>query len=400
MTGHPSTTSLAPEAPAPDGAAFTLSRWFARLSVDSALPELNEFLTALLGPYFVPVPGDTRPAVTVSVRCSPVLPVARGDLEAVPRSPQLWLDEGGPRMVVLKHLTDTMVALRDMEDDSDPLLISVDRASGNIRLDITSDTPRTRRAVVRLVAFLLGAQLHAGGVPVLHGSAVARGGRAVAILGPSSSGKSTLSFLASTLAGWDFVSDDTILVWTEEPGGPLSVTGAPRRLGIGVGGLLTHPARSLFESHPLRRYGDQPVGPLPTPSSGSWSREGRVRLYCDIDEFAAITGTRIEQRAVPAGIVLPTADPDMTGWTVEQEPAADDVPELEPTSGRNLRYFVDYLGILAHRPHDAERRAHVLDELRRLPRVRVRYGPDVNADFPRFWSEVTAALGLAQEPSC
>ncbi|QNP71085.1 hypothetical protein IAG44_17670 [Streptomyces roseirectus] len=397
MTGEPRTNLLDdPVVPvvSPPGEVFTLSRWFARLSVESALPELNAFLTALLGPYFVPAAGADPDAVTVSVRCVPELPGTRGDLEAVPRSPQLWLDEDGPRMVVLEHLSDTMVTLRDMEEDSDPVLISVHRGERAVRLDIAEDTPRARRGVVRLVAFLLSAQLHSGGVPVLHGSAVARDGKAVAVFGASSSGKSTLAFLASTLAGWDFVSDDTLLAWETSPGGPLALSGAPRRLGIGVGALVGHPARERFETHPLRRYGDSPLGSLPTPSTHSWSREGRVRIYCDIDEFTAITGTRCAQHAEPAGIVLPVADPHMSGWTVEADTSGTAAPELEPTSGRGLRYFVDYLGILAPRPFDAQARARVLEGVRQLPRVRVRYGPDVNKDFPRFWDEVTGALGL------
>ncbi|MFJ9623208.1 hypothetical protein [Streptomyces sp. NPDC101181] len=399
MTGNPR-TALLDQTASPPGDAFTLARWFARLSVDSALPDLNAFLTALLGPYFVPTAGAAPDAVTVSVRCSPTLSVLRGDLDAVPQSPQLWLDKDGPRMVVLEHLRDTMVILRDMEQDSDPVLISVNRPAKTIRLDIRADTPRSRRGVVRLVAFLLSAQLHSGGVPVLHGSAVARDGRAVAILGPSSSGKSSLAFLASTLAGWDFVSDDTLLAWGEEEDGPLSMSGAPRRLGIGIGNLAGHPARSRFETYPLRRYGDKPLGTLPMPAPDSWSREGRVRLYCDIDEFTAVSGARCALRATPAGIVLPVADPHMTGWIVETEPADGEVPELEPTSGRNLRYFVDYLGILTPTPFDAEKRAGVLAGLRQLPRVRVRYGPDVNADFARFWSEVTDALGFGEARPC
>jgi hypothetical protein len=380
------------------GDVFTLSRWFARLSVDSELPELNAFLSALLGPYFSLAPGAEPGALAVSVRRTASLPIAHADLEAVPRSPQLWLDEDGPRLVVLEHQPGRMVMIRDMEQDCEPVLITVDRTTGAIRLDVLSDTPGTRRAVLRMLTFFLSAQLHAGGVPVLHGSAVARGGRAVTIFGPSGSGKSTLSFLASTLAGWDFVSDDTLLVWHDRPGGRMSMCGTPRRLGIGVGSLVGHPAKARFETHPLRRYGGGPVGTLPTPSADSWSREGRVRLYCDIDEFTAITDTRVDQSSTPVAVVLPTADPYQTGWRIED--ADDDPPELEPTSGRNLRYFVDYLGILPPRLPDTAARQQVLAELHRLPRVRVRYGPDVNTDFPRFWSEVTAAVGVTEVQPC
>ncbi|WP_371500503.1 hypothetical protein OG871_28205 [Kitasatospora sp. NBC_00374] len=376
----------------PDDGGFTLSRWCARVSVDSDLPGLNELIAGLLGPYFPIVPGRDLDAVGVTVRRTERLPVASDDLEAVSRTPQLWLDEKGPRFVVLDHTPERAVLLRDMEADSDPVLITAER-SGRIRIDVTDDGPGTRRAVVRLLTFLLCGQLHAAGVPVLHGSAVARDGQAVLIAGPTNAGKSTLAFLAATLAGWDFVSDDSLLAWRDGPGGPPRISGMPRRMGISVGSLLTHPDRARFERHPLRRYDGAPVGVLPTPPADAWSRETRVRLYCDVDEFAAVTGVALEQNATPTAVVLPTADPGMTGWHIEE--ADDDDPlELHPTEGRNLRHYVDYLHLLPPREADTRARADVLDALRRLPRIRVRYGPDVNTDFPRFWNDVTAALGL------
>ncbi|AUG78271.1 hypothetical protein CFP65_3478 [Kitasatospora sp. MMS16-BH015] len=386
-------------APGTDG--FTLSRWGARVSVDSDLPGLNGLIGGLLDPYFPITPGiedgADATAVRVTVRRTDRLPVDPDDLAAVPRSPQLWLDEKGPRFVVLDHRPDRAVLLRDNEADSDPVLITA-TPPGRLRIDVTDDGPGTRRAVVRLLTFLLCGQLHAAGVPVLHGSAVARNGQAVLIAGPTNAGKSTLAFLAATLGGWDFVSDDSLLAWRDGPEGALRVSGMPRRMGISVGSLLTHPARAAFERHPLRRYDGTPIGALPSSPADAWSRETRVRLYCDVDEFAAVTGVALEQNATPVAVVLPTADPTVSGWRIEPAEDADPL-ELHPTEGRNLRHYVDYLHLLPPREADARARAEVLDGLRRLPRVRVRYGPDVNADFPRFWDEVTAALGLAAVPA-
>lgn len=380
---------------AADGA--TLSCWFGRLNVHSTLPELDEVIAAVLAPYFTLIRGTTPGAVDVTIRRRARLPVSDADLAAVRRTPQLWLNEDGPRFVVLDHAADRLVLLRDSEEDSGPMLITASRPAGTLTLDVCDDRVETVRALVRYLAFLMGAQLNAGGVPVLHGSAVARNGTSVLLLGDTNSGKSTLAFLAATLAGWDFVSDDTLVLWREHSTAAPRVSGWPRRLGISVGSLLRHPARARFEQASLRRY-DGPVGPLPEPSATSWTREGRVRVYCDLDEFTTITGAAVDQTSHPAGILLPAADPDLRGWSVE--PIDGPPHELDPVSGRNLRHFVDYLGVLPPTTPDSATRNGVLAALTGLPCARVRYGPDVNTDFPHFWAEATAALGLGTEAAC
>lgn len=367
-----------------------LSCWFGRINVESEVPELDDVIAAVLAPYFTLTAGHTPGAITVRITRSTRLPVSESDLAAVRRTPQLWLNEDGPRFVLLDHGHDGLVLLRDAEQDSGPMLITASRPPGQVHLKVYDDRPQTVRAVVRYLAFLVGAQLHHGGAPVLHGSAVARDGESVIMLGATNSGKSTLAFLATTLAGWDFVSDDTLVVWRDHPAAPARVSGWPHRLGISVGSLVGHPARARFEQAPLRRY-DGPVGPLPAPGASSWTREGRVRVYCDLDEFTAITGARVDQGSRPRGILLPHADPTVRGWQVE---AVDGTPpELAPITGRNLRHFVDYLGVLPPAAADRAGREAVLADLAALPCARVRYGPDVNADFPRFWAEATAALG-------
>ncbi|GHH95908.1 hypothetical protein GCM10017779_63650 [Streptomyces capillispiralis] len=379
----------APVTTPPVCAEATLSCWFGRINVESEVPGLDDVIAAVLAPYFTLTPGHTLGAVTVRITRSARLPVSSSDLEAVRRTPQLWLNEDGPRFVLLDHGHDRMVLLRDAEEDSGPMLVTASRPAGHVHLEVYDERPQTVRALVRYLAFLVGAQLHHGGVPVLHGSAVARHGESVIMLGATNSGKSTLAFLATTLAGWDFVSDDTLMVWRDHASAPPRVSGWPRRLGISVGSLVGHPARARFEQATLRRY-DGPVGPLPTPGASSWTREGRVRVYCDLDEFTAITGATVDQESRPRGILLPQADPTVRGWRVE--PVDGVPPELAPVAGRNLRHFVDYLGVLPSSVADTVTRDAVLAGLAALPCARVRYGPDVNDDFPRFWADATAAL--------
>lgn len=68
--------------------------------------------------------------------------------------------------------------------------------------------PALKLALTRLA---LG---HAAGFAAVHAAAVARGGRAVLLPAPAGSGKSTLA-AACTLAGWELLSDDTVVLEEE-----------------------------------------------------------------------------------------------------------------------------------------------------------------------------------------
>ena len=76
-----------------------------------------------------------------------------------------------------------------------------------------------------LVAFLLTLR----GDAVLHASAVAVGGRALAFTGPSGSGKTTLAALLCVEAGGDLVTDDVLVV---EPGPPATCIGGASELRL------------------------------------------------------------------------------------------------------------------------------------------------------------------------
>jgi hypothetical protein len=79
-------------------------------------------------------------------------------------------------------------------------------------------TERDAASFVHGPAF--GILLHQRGVLVLHGAAVAKDGRAIAICGPSGGGKSTLA-AALCGNGCSFVTDDICVVGLDEHGQPI-----------------------------------------------------------------------------------------------------------------------------------------------------------------------------------
>ena len=78
-----------------------------------------------------------------------------------------------------------------------------------------------------LLGSAFGALLHQRGLPPFHGSAVAMGGRAVLLVGPSAAGKSTL---AAELCrrGHSLLADDVCVLRQEEGGGPSVLPAYPR----------------------------------------------------------------------------------------------------------------------------------------------------------------------------
>jgi len=82
------------------------------------------------------------------------------------------------------------------------------------------DGALARDASVFVLGTSLGMILHQRGLLVLHGSAVARDGRALVLLGRSGAGKSTAA-AALCRKGFSFVTDDVCVVRTDAGGMPL-----------------------------------------------------------------------------------------------------------------------------------------------------------------------------------
>ncbi|MER5372764.1 hypothetical protein [Streptomyces sp. NPDC002553] len=388
--------AVSPETgPRPHPAAvetFRLALPPAEVTVHSTLPGLRAAISSLVHPLFEvsDTVSPAAPRLTVTARTwegTPPGPPEPGT------APQLLVHPDGPRFVILERTADRIVLLRDGEADSAPLVVTATPGAAEVAAEAPDAGPASVRAVVRLLGTLIGTQLTGRGAVFLHGSAVAVDGSSVMMLGPRHRGKSSLAFLAVTLCGADFVSDDTLVAWAPRAGSPPVLRGWPKRVGIATALLAGHPARGAFERASLRRHGS---GTPRVPADAEWSTapDGRKRLFTDLDEFTALTGAGVATGTRPAGVVLPRAERDRKGWAVEPVTDRREMLDGALLSGPDLRHFTDYLGLLPRPRPEPVVRADVLAALGGLPCVTVRYGPDVNADFPRFWDEVTAALAL------
>ncbi|QHC32652.1 hypothetical protein [Streptomyces sp. HF10] len=403
-TDSPSATVPGPTAPgappapcaAPRSESFTLGYAFAALHVDSRVPGVRELLPRVLGPAFATTDsGAGAPAgvlrLTVRLRGSEEPTAAT--VHGLERMPTLLLD--GTRQVVLARTPEVVTVLQLAEEDATELLLTAHPGTGEVDLALPDGSPGALRAVARTVKFLVGAQLTAAGLPVFHGSAVARDGEGIVVVGPSGSGKSSLMFLVATRAGWDFVSDDLVFAWAGADGAP-RMSGWSNRIGLSVATLSGHPARRRFEEARLRRY-DQPIGPLDVDADRPWSRADRVRVYCDIDEFLEVARIGGAAAVRPRGVVVPVAERDRKGWEITVEEPGDLRWRSDFDANiRQLKHVTDFLGLVPRPATAGNGAVGVGAALDAMPVVRARYGRDMLDDVPRFWAEVTEALQRAR----
>ncbi len=125
-----------------------------------------------------------------------------------------------------------------------------------------------------LLGTCLGLLLQQRGELVLHASTVARDGRAIALAGGSSVGKTTLA-AAMVDRGYDLVGDETCVVTQAADGTPVAVPGAPS----------LHLWRHALDELGLWREGLRPVRPgvekftIPAPGRFAQRAEALTHMY-------------------------------------------------------------------------------------------------------------------------
>jgi HprK-related kinase B len=149
-----------------------------------------------------------------------------------------YQDAGGVRQI-LKNRTGVLITLSD------------DRVS------ISGDLEAHANQVINLVGTLFGLSLLDRGYVMVHASAVvdAGSGQALVFLGNSGSGKSSLALQLIERGGYDFLSNDRVLMRSEGDG--VRIFGLPKKPRVNPGTLLSSAALSRLVPRPRRRIYEQ-----------------------------------------------------------------------------------------------------------------------------------------------
>lgn len=183
------------------------------------------------------------------------------------------------------------------------------------RAILVDPLPEAEERVVRLhlLSFAVHALLRQRGFLVLHGSSLARGGRAVAFLGASRSGKSTIAGLLLS-RGYHLLADDLVaLTYTGTTGQELVVVpGVPQiKLWPDSAEVLGHDLASLDRLHPLHEKRDCRIASAfaaqPTPLDQVYALATGPAM--EIERLAPQPAIRELIRHTARIALLPLADP-------------------------------------------------------------------------------------------
>jgi HprK-related kinase B len=193
-----------------------------RIDIDTNSLRVASRLTSYFGGYLAA--GGGSPMRLVALQAEPEYDAARFKVWARPSQPdrvpkESYYDARGVRYV-LKNRTG--------------VLITISEAGATI----SGDVERNVAQVVNLIGTLFGLSYLDRGYAMLHGSAVvaADGDEATVFLGNSGSGKSSLALQLIERGGYDYLSNDRVLVHVER--GAVRVVGLPKKPRVNPGTLL------------------------------------------------------------------------------------------------------------------------------------------------------------------
>lgn len=186
---------------------------------------------------FLARPG-TPPTATIDAVAAPAVYDPARMQEWRPRPDRVpkesYYDDDGARLI-LKNRTG--------------ILITVSPGGSTV----AGDVEQHWNQVVNLIGTMFGIAMQDGGYAMLHASAVVRtdGDDALIFLGNSGSGKSSLALQLIEHGGYDYVSNDRVLI--KPVGDAIELIGIPKKPRVNPGTLLASDALRRFVSMPRRR---------------------------------------------------------------------------------------------------------------------------------------------------
>lgn len=260
-------------------------------------------------------------------------------------------------------------------------LILKNRTGVLIRLNreattIAGDVDRHVNQVVNLIATMFGMDLLRRGYVMLHGSAVARagGGDALVFLGNSGSGKSSVALQMVERGGWDFVSNDRVLLKVDGDG--VIVVGLPKKPRVNPGTLLASAQLARLVPAKKRPTYEQ------MPRSELWGIEDKT----DVD-VARTLGASERLSARLGGMYALDWRNDGDGLTVEPLDSAGALEAMRIT-------HKDFGVFELHPP-----RRDALQPRRRVAAAATFYRVLGRADPPRLAADLHAAFTTPSKPA-
>ncbi len=148
---------------------------------------------------------------------------------------------------------------------------------GETGASITGALEENANQVINLIGTIFGISLLERGYAMVHASAVVdarKGGEATVFLGNSGSGKSSLALQLIERGGYDFLSNDRVLMRANN--GKVSVAGLPKKPRVNPGTLLASASLSRLVPRPRRRVYEQ------LPREELWQLEEKTDI--DIEQ--------------------------------------------------------------------------------------------------------------------
>jgi hypothetical protein len=274
-------------------------------------------------------------------------------------APAEWIDLDGQQRVLLAGGAGQPIA---------PQLVTVREAS-EITI-ICCDTPDALMNLARHLREIGYRLAENDGWICLHASAADLDGQAVAIVGDSGAGKTTMALALSARHGWRFLANDRLMVRLDPSTGSLRAVAMPCPIRVNSGtlrGLAINDAHEWDLSRPKPGH------------DSDWSQfRGAAKLNVLPSEWRELAGTDLSPAGSLAAVLLPAPVLDGAEVCIAKHPGPTAAITAQCMSPDDPVYVTDWLERRTITPELVRAHAHqVVAALTALPALSVSFGTEL-----------------------